>query len=52
MHFTLEQDPSFDMQEGEFALSRDINVALWIDYRTFYGEWPLKELYLEEVLSS
>ena len=41
--FTLKQDPFFDMQ-GEYALSRDINVALWMDYCTFYGECPLKEL--------
>ena len=32
------------MQEEEYALSKDIDVALWIDYHTFYGECPLKEL--------
>ena len=32
------------MQEEEYALSKDIDVALWIDYCTFYGECPLKEL--------
>ncbi|KAL5499489.1 hypothetical protein EMCRGX_G010916 [Ephydatia muelleri] len=37
-------DSAFDMQEEEYALSKDIDVALWIDYRTFYGECPLKEL--------
>ena len=30
--------------QGEYALSKDINVALWIDYRTFYGECLLKEV--------
>ena len=40
----MKQDSTFDMQEGEYALSKDIDVALWIDYRTFYGECPLKEL--------
>ena len=34
------------MQDGEFALSKDINMALWIDYRTFYmyGDCLLKEM--------
>ena len=27
--------PTFNMQEGEYALSKDVDVALWIDYRTF-----------------
>ena len=40
----MKQDSTFDMQEEEYALSKDIDVALWIDYRTFYGECPLKEL--------
>ena len=48
----MKQDSTFDMQEGGYALSKDIDGALWIDYRTFYGECPLKELYLEEILSS
>ncbi|KAL5503533.1 hypothetical protein EMCRGX_G010497 [Ephydatia muelleri] len=26
-------DSTFDMQEEEYALSKDIDVALWIDYR-------------------
>ena len=35
------------MQDGEFALSKDINMALWIDYRTFYmyGDCLLKEMF-------
>ena len=39
----MKQDSTFDMQ-GEYALSKDIDVALWIDYRTFYGKCPLKQL--------
>ena len=42
--FIMKQDSTFDMQEEEYALSKDIDVALWIDYRTFYGKCPLKEL--------
>ena len=42
--FIMKQDSTFDMQEEEYALSKDIDVALWIDYCTFYGKCPLKEL--------
>ena len=30
---------------GEYALSKDLNVALWLDYRSFNNEKPLKEVY-------
>ena len=40
----MKQDSTFDMQEEDYALSKDIDVTLWIVYRTFYGECPLKEL--------
>ena len=40
----MKQDSTFDMQEEECALSKDMDVALWIDYRTFCGECPLKVL--------
>ena len=32
---------------GEYAraLSKDLNVALWLDYRSFNKEKPLKEVY-------
>ena len=41
----MKQDAVLDMQDREFALSKDINVALLIDYRTFYGECRLKEMF-------
>ena len=28
-----------------YILSKDIDVALWIDYRSYYGEAPLREMY-------
>ena len=40
----MKHDSTFDMQEEDYASSKDIDVTLWIDYRTFYGECPLKEL--------
>lgn len=30
---------------GEFALSKDVDVALWLDYRTFTNQEPLEEVY-------
>ena len=33
------------MQKDEFALSKDLTVSLWIDYRTYYGESPIREVY-------
>ena len=30
---------------GEYALSKDLNVALWLDYRSFNKEKLLKEVY-------
>ena len=43
----MKQDAVLDMQDGEFALSKDINVALLIDYHTFYGKRLLKEMFRE-----
>ena len=33
------------MQGNEFALSKDLMVYLWTQYRTFSGEEPLREYY-------
>ena len=32
------------MQEDEFALSKDLTVSLWIDYRSYFGESPIREV--------
>ena len=31
-------------QKDEFALSKDLTVSLWIDYRTYFGESPIREI--------
>eukprot|EP00731_Ephydatia_muelleri_P019536 Em0012g361a len=38
-------DISLHLEQREYALSKDIDVALWIDYRLYYGEAPLREVY-------
>eukprot|EP00731_Ephydatia_muelleri_P011773 Em0006g667a len=38
-------DKSLHLEQREYALSKDIDVALWIDYRLYYGEAPLREVY-------
>ena len=37
------QNAELDLQQEEYALSKDIDVSLWIDFREFYGN-------LQEVL--
>lgn len=39
------QAESLNLQDNEFALSKDLMVSLWSQYRTFSGKEPLKEIY-------
>ena len=40
------QEKTLHLQKDEFALSKDLTVSLWIDYRTYYGgESPIREMY-------
>ena len=39
--FSILQDISLNLKQEEYTLSKDIDVALWIDY----GEAPLREMY-------
>ena len=39
------QPESLDLQGNEFALSKDLMVYLWTQYRTFSGKEPLREVY-------
>ena len=36
-YFSILQDISLHLEQREYALSKDIDVALWIDYRLYYG---------------
>ena len=38
------QDTMLDFQQGEYALSKNLDVSLWIEYRAYYGKAPLKEV--------
>jgi len=38
------QEKTFHLQKDEFALSKDLTVSLWIDYRTYYGESSIREV--------
>ena len=38
------QNAELDLQQEEYALSKDIDVSLWIDFREFYGNFPLQEV--------
>ena len=39
------QAESLNLQDNEFALSKDLMVSLWSQYRTFSGKEPLKDIY-------
>ena len=38
------QNTELDLQQEEYALSKDIDVSLWINFCEFYGELPLQEV--------
>ena len=44
MIYTSTVAITLDLHEGEFALSKDLNVALWIQYRTCIEETSLREV--------
>ena len=35
------QNTELDLQQEEYALSKDIDVSLWTDFREFYDEMSL-----------
>ena len=35
---------SLHLQKDEFTMSKDLPVRLWMDYRTYYGASPLREV--------
>ena len=35
------QEKTLHLQKDEFALSKDLTVSLWIDYRMYFGESPI-----------
>eukprot|EP00731_Ephydatia_muelleri_P000050 Em0001g50a len=37
-------EKTLHFQKDEFALSKDLTVSLWIDYRTYFGESPIREI--------
>ena len=45
LFFFNMQAESLNLQDNEFALSKDLMVSLWSQYRTFSGKEPLKEIY-------
>ena len=42
--FYTQETPTDLLKEGEYALSKDTTVALWQEYRSFYGDDPLQEI--------
>ena len=40
----LAQEKTLHLQEDEFALSKDLTVSFWIDYRSYFGESPIREV--------
>eukprot|EP00731_Ephydatia_muelleri_P011915 Em0006g809a len=50
LHYkAAEDDEEFDetslrLQEGEYALSKDITVCLWLEYRSLNGSTPLRDV--------
>ena len=38
------QNAELDLRQGEYALSKDIDVSLRIDFHEFYGNFPLQEV--------
>ena len=46
------QNAELDLQQEEYALSKDIDVSLWIDFHEFYGNFPLQEVLAEILLLS
>ena len=38
------QNAELDLQQDKYALSKDIDVSLWIDFREFYVNLPLQEV--------
>ncbi|KAL5481694.1 hypothetical protein EMCRGX_G021920 [Ephydatia muelleri] len=50
LHYkAAEDDEEFDetslrLKEGEYALSKDITVCLWLEYRSLNGSTPLRDV--------
>ena len=46
------QNAELDLQQEEYALSKAIDVSLWIDFREFYVMFHCKESWVEILLLS
>ena len=38
------QNAELDLQQEEYALYKNIDISLWIDFREFYGNFQLQEV--------
>ena len=41
------KDTMLNFQQGEYSysLSKNLDVSLWIEYRAYYGNFPLQEVF-------
>ena len=42
--YNFTQETSLRLKEGEYALSKDIAVCLWLEYRSLNGSTPLRDV--------
>ena len=42
--YNFTQQTSLRLKEGEYALSKDITVCLWLEYRSLNGSTPLRDV--------
>lgn len=42
--YNFTQETSLRLKEGEYALSKDITVCLWLEYRSLNGSPPLRDV--------
>ena len=42
--YNFTQETSLRLKEGEYALSKDITVCLWLEYRSLNGSTPLRDV--------
>ena len=43
--FIISQETRLNVQEGEYALSKDLAVSLWTEFRAYYGYTSLREVF-------
>ena len=39
------KDTMLKFQQGEYSLSKNLDVSLWIEYRAYYGKVPFQEVF-------